>query len=75
MPSSTILTPILYLSTRKGSPLLLGESDNYIICSSEVSGFIGLINNYICLNNNDILKINKSGYTTDYNYEIKNVII
>ena len=35
--------------TRHGSPLLLGYNDNTIICSSEISGFIGLIYNYISL--------------------------
>ena len=60
----------LYI-TRKGSPLLLGEGENHIICSSEISGFIGQINNYISLDNNDILQINKYGYRTECKYEIK----
>ncbi len=44
--------------TRKGSPLLIGVSDNYIICTSETTGFNGLICDYICLNDNNVLKIN-----------------
>tara|TARA_Y100000389_G_scaffold204941_2_gene261051 strand:- start:435 stop:2261 length:1827 start_codon:yes stop_codon:yes gene_type:complete len=54
--------------TRHGSPLLLGYNDNIIICSSETSGFIGLIYNYISLDNNDIITINSSGYTSKKYY-------
>ncbi len=57
--------------TRHGSPLLLGYNDNTIICSSEISGFIGLIYNYICLENNDIVTINSSGYTSRQYYNSK----
>ena len=56
-------------ATRKGSPLLLSESDNYIMLSSETSGFLGMFNNYISLESNDILKINKNGFQTNYNYK------
>ena len=56
---------------RHGSPLLLGYNDNTIICCSEVSGFIGLIYNYICLENNDIITINSSGYTSNNTYITK----
>ena len=59
--------------TRHGSPLLLGENDNEVICSSEISGFIGLINNYIVLDNNDIITINKNGYLTDKEYKISKI--
>ena len=51
-----------YYITRKGSPLLLGKSDNFIICTSETNGFVGLVNNYIPLANNAIVKINKDNY-------------
>lgn len=51
-----------YYITRKGSPLLLGNNDNYIICTSETNGFVGLVNNYIPLANNAIVKINKDNY-------------
>ncbi len=59
--------------TRHGSPLLLGENDNEVICCSEISGFIGLINNYIVLDNNDIITINKNGYLTDKEYKISKI--
>lgn len=49
--------------TRKGSPLLIGVDDNYIICTSETTGFNGLIYDYVILNDNNILKINiKNNY-------------
>lgn len=54
--------------TRKGSPLLIGTNDNYIICTSETTGFNGLIYDYIVLKDNNIIKIN-----IENNYEfIKN---
>ena len=61
--------------TRHGSPLLLGYNDNTTICCSEVSGFIGQIYNYICLENNDIITINKSGYTSNTTYVTKKINI
>lgn len=54
--------PDTYYITRKGSPLLLGYNTNYIICSSETNGFIGLVYDYIPLNDNIIVKINNNNY-------------
>jgi glucosamine--fructose-6-phosphate aminotransferase (isomerizing) len=51
-----------YYVTRKGSPLLLGNNENYIICTSETNGFVCLVNNYIPLKDNTIVKINKNNY-------------
>ena len=58
--------------TRQGSPLLLGINENYIICTSEIDGFNGLIYNYITLCNHDIIKIADNKYRSinnckDYN--------
>ena len=66
-------TPDTIYVTRHGSPLLLGYNDNTIICCSEVSGFIGQIYNYICLENNDIVTINQDGYTSNTSYVAKTV--
>lgn len=66
-----------YYISRKGSPLLLGYDDNYIICSSEKNGFIGLVYNYINLNDNSIIKIQNNNYesiTNNINFEIKKVL-
>jgi glucosamine--fructose-6-phosphate aminotransferase (isomerizing) len=54
--------PDTYYITRKGSPLLLGYNNNYIICASETNGFIGLVYDYIPLNDNTIVKINNNSY-------------
>lgn len=59
--------------TRHGSPLLLGESDSHIICSSEISGFIGLLQNYIVLQNNDIIEINEMKYECEKIYLLNKI--
>ena len=64
--------------TRHGSPLILGYNDNIIISTSEISGFIGLVNTYIIIENNDIITINKDGYSSNQIYKSKiidNIII
>tara|TARA_R110002072_G_scaffold216310_2_gene373689 strand:- start:134 stop:2086 length:1953 start_codon:yes stop_codon:yes gene_type:complete len=58
--------------TRHGSPLVLGYSENLFICTSEVTGFAGLVLNYIVLENNDIFKINKNNYTNINKININN---
>ena len=58
--------------TRKGSPLLLGVNENYLICTSEVNGFVGLVNDYIPLNDNNIIKIDKQKYEIIDNLYINN---
>jgi glucosamine--fructose-6-phosphate aminotransferase (isomerizing) len=59
--------------TRHGSPLILGYNDNVMICTSEISGFIGLVNNYIIIENNDIITITKDGYTSNHIYDNKKI--
>jgi glutamine---fructose-6-phosphate transaminase (isomerizing) len=59
--------------TRHGSPLLIGENNKEIICCSEISGFIGQINNYIVLNNNDIIIVDQNGYHTERKYNINKI--
>ena len=53
-----------YYITRHGSPLLLGNSESHIICTSESNGFVGLIYDYIALDNHDIIKINNNKYSS-----------
>ena len=59
--------------TRHGSPLLLGYNDDTIICCSEIAGFIGIIYNYISLENNDIIKLTSNGYDSNIIYIPKNI--
>ena len=55
-------TDTFYVS-RRGSPLLLATNTNYILCSSEINGFIGLAQDYIALNDNSVVKISNNNYT------------
>lgn len=62
--------------TRHGSPLLLGYSENLFICSSEINGFAGLVLNYIVIDNNDIIKIERTKYkilNISKNYQIEKI--
>ena len=65
------LEPEKIFLTRHGSPLILGYNDDIIICTSEISGFIGLVYNYIVLDNHDIITISKDGYTSNNIYNVK----
>ena len=59
--------------TRHGSPLLLANNDNYILCCSEVNGFSGLAQDYIALNDNSVVKIHNNNYLfLDINQNISN---
>lgn len=40
---------------RNGSPLLVGENDDYIMATSEVSGFVNQMKHYYTLTNNDLI--------------------
>ncbi len=65
-----------YYVTRHGSPLLLGSNENYTICTSESNGFVGLIYDYIVLDNHDIIKVTNNDYKSINNnkeYTIKKV--
>ena len=61
--------------TRQGSPLLLGEDENHIICTSEINGFAGLLYDYIVLDNHDIIKIydNKYESISKNSYTLKKI--
>lgn len=52
---------------RKGSPLLIGFSDNYFMISSEKSGFCKYVNNYICIEDNDLFIISVNENRIEYN--------
>ena len=58
---------------RNGSPILIGENDNNIMITSEISGFVKQVNNYICLENHDIAIISKNGFNTVKNYEKREI--
>lgn len=56
---------------RNGSPLLLGFEDNYIIVSSESSGFNQYIKKYIALDNHDLIKISIKNNKIDFQNSLK----
>ena len=58
---------------RHGSPLLIGFGDKYTMVSSEQSGFSKYVKNYICLNNHDLVIIekNKIGFDNMHEYEMR----
>ena len=58
--------PNEYYILRNGSPLVLGMNEKLIMISSETSGLLSLFNNYISIDNNDVIKIDN----TDNSYII-----
>lgn len=58
------LEPNRMYCARHGSPLLIGIEDNFAMVASEQSGFCAYIKNYICLNDNDIVILEKD-YTNN----------
>ena len=67
------LSDNIYL-TRNGSPLILGSNEEMIISTSETTGLMGLINNYIVLDSDDIVCIGKDGYKTNKTYKINTLL-
>ena len=61
--------------TKNGSPLLIGQTENYVMATSEQSGFNEKIKNYIVLNNYDVCvikkDINKITIQTNHIYNLK----
>ena len=49
--------------SRRGSPLLLASNTNYLLCSSEINGFMGLAQDYIALSDNSVVKIHNNDFT------------
>lgn len=63
--------------TKNGSPILIGQTDNYVMVVSEQCGFTREIEDYIVLKNNDICLIKKENdlitIETRHNYKPKKV--
>lgn len=55
-----LLSPDKLFCVRNGSPLLVGKSDDFVIITSEQSGFCNLVSNYITLHNDDICVIERT---------------
>ena len=65
--------------TKNGSPILIGQTDDYVMATSEQSGFNEKIKNYFVLNNYDICTIkrgqNVMTVQTTHNYKLKPVTV
>ena len=72
-------TPNKMYCVRHGSPLLIGFSENYLMVASEQAGFCRYVNNYICLNNHDLITLEKRQgrveLHTKNQYQIRQVTI
>lgn len=60
--------PDSLFAIRHGSSLLVGFGDNSIIISSEKSGFYDNVNNYIVVENGDLIEMNKTDSDVSINY-------
>ena len=49
--------PCRIYAIRNGSPLVYGQNSEYKICTSEIAGFNGLVNNYVTLDNGILYRI------------------
>ena len=62
---------------RHGSPLLIGFGGNFMMVASEQSGFAGYVNNYICMNDGDVIVLKKIDGQVDFKkkskYQMKNI--
>jgi len=54
---------------RNGSPILISKSDQFVLISSEQSGFCNIVNEYFCLKENDICCIEKKENSIEINTE------
>lgn len=63
---------------RHGSPILVSQSDDLVMISSEQSGFCGKTNNYFILDSNDICEISKENHkitvNTSKKYDLQNTL-
>ena len=49
--------PSTIYAIRNGSPLVYGQNSDYKICTSEIAGFNGFVNNYVTLDNGVLYRI------------------
>ena len=70
-------TPDSLFCARHGSPLLVGFGYDYAMVASEQSGFSKYVNNYICLDDNDLVILTKSygkiTFEKQHDYEMREI--
>jgi glucosamine--fructose-6-phosphate aminotransferase (isomerizing) len=73
----SLYEPNKLFCVRNGSPLLIGQTEDRVIITSEQSGFCNMVSNYITLNNDDICIIEQTGsqvnLVTNHVYLKKNI--
>jgi glucosamine--fructose-6-phosphate aminotransferase (isomerizing) len=73
-----LIEPNTLYCIRNGSPLLVGQTDERVIITSEQSGFCGMVQNYITLHNDDLCIITRHNdnieIVTQNSYKKKEVI-
>ena len=73
----SLYEPNKLFCVRNGSPLLIGQTEDRVIITSEQSGFCNMVSNYITLNNDDICIIERIGLevklTSNHVYLKKNI--
>lgn len=73
-----LIQPNRLYCIRNGSPLLIGQTDERVIITSEQSGFCGMVQNYITLHNDDLCIITRHNdnieIITQNSYKKKEVI-
>jgi len=57
----SLYEPNKLFCVRNGSPLLIGQTEDRVVITSEQSGFCNMVSNYITLNNDDICIIEQTG--------------
>lgn len=70
------LEPNKMYCVRHGSPLLIGLGQDYVMVASEQSGFYKYVNNYVCLDEHDLLTLHLTSDGVQHeidNYELKTV--
>ena len=71
-------TPNKIYCARHGSPLLIGFGTDYMMIVSEQSGFCNYVNNYICLNDHDLVILTKEDGNVIFEkkdeYQVKEVV-
>jgi glucosamine--fructose-6-phosphate aminotransferase (isomerizing) len=73
----TTLEPNKMFCARHGSPLLIGFGEDYMMVASEQSGFCQYVNHYVCLNDHDVVVLERKDgkiiFNKKHNYDIREV--
>lgn len=63
---------------RHGSPILIGMGENFMMVASEPSGISKYVNNYICMDDSDIVVLEKNNgmveMSVDKKYELREIV-